>query len=959
MSNQDPLNEVGFTLTESDLNGLKNLVQGVDVSGEGEPVVGVRDLSGFASGNPDTNFIRLTAAHYGPNGSINPLFANVDARLISNILGAQETDLAKNAAGSNIFFMAFGQYFDHGLDFLLKGGSGKITIDGADIPHGQPGTPNFADLTRGTQTIGPSGEILHTNKTSVFVDQNQAYGSHKLVGEFLRESDGNGGFGSHLFQGAPDPSAPGFYLLPTLRELIQHHVEAGTVFSNGQTLLQAYPGLLVNGGVDAAIAAQLASNFMGSGQNLLIDANRSVSVLDHYIAGDGRTNENISLTAMHTVWARNHNFHVENLQAAGFEGTDAELFEAAKMLNEAEYQRVVFTEFADHLIGGIRGNGDHGFKEHNPDADPRISHEFAAAVYRVGHSLVADTLTVLDANGAPTQVSLVNAFLNPSMYKTSGVGNILGGIAGQQAEEVDFNLVNAVRNDLVGTRADLFAFNVARGWDVGLGTLNQVRAGLQASTDSYVTEAVGYAGDLSPYASWDDFQNRNDHLSDEVIEQFKAAYPDLELVPADIAAFVAANPDITLVNGNTVKGIDRVDLWVGGLAEKHINGGQVGQTFWVVLHEQFDRLQEADKFYYIDRFDNFDLYDSEFEGSSLAAIVARNTGLANLGEDIFSAAPAETDDDTGGDDGGAGGGDDNDGEDDDDGATPPGPITSPHVVFAGTGGNDTGFGGAGNDTMSGGDGNDTLFSYGGDDSVVGGDGNDELFTDAGKDVVSGGDGADRIFAGDGDDIILAGAGNDTVDAGAGNDKIWGDAGRDVINGGLGNDVIFASAGDGNDAIHGDQGIDTVNFEAISSGLTIDLANLKATSVESGEDTLSGIENVIGGAGNDTIIANSAVNVLNGGGGNDTFVFNTAAAANGDKIEGFQAGDKIDLSGIFKAAGGTGTPATLHTGDFTAAGQLKVSIVDGNSLIEGNIDADQDADFSITVIGQIINKNDII
>ena len=111
------------------------------------------------------------------------------------------------------------------------------------------------------------------------------------------------------------------------------------------------------------------------------------------------------------------------------------------------------------------------------------------------------------------------------------------------------------------------------------------------------------------------------------------AYPDLVLdTPEEIAAFVAANPDITLVNGNTVKGIDRVDLWVGGLAETHINGGVVGQTFWVVLHEQFDRLQEGDRLYYTDRFDNFDFYENIVDGQEFSDIIARNTGLTNLPE---------------------------------------------------------------------------------------------------------------------------------------------------------------------------------------------------------------------------------------------------------------------------------------------------------------------------------------
>ena len=42
------------------------------------------------------------------------------------------------------------------------------------------------------------------------------------------------------------------------------------------------------------------------------------------------------------------------------------------MINEAEYQRVVYTEFADELLGGMRGDGDHGFNEYHPDVDARV-----------------------------------------------------------------------------------------------------------------------------------------------------------------------------------------------------------------------------------------------------------------------------------------------------------------------------------------------------------------------------------------------------------------------------------------------------------------------------------------------------------------------------------------------------------------------------------------------------------
>ena len=182
-------------------------------------------------------------------------------------------------------------------------------------------------------------------------------------------------------------------------------------------------------------------------------------------------------------------------------------------------------------------------------------------------------------------------------YEQLGINGILGGALTQAAEEVDVNIVDAVRNDLVRISADVFAFDVAREWDVGIGSMNQIRADLMASTDPYVHEAVGFAGDLTPYSSWEDFQTRN-NLSNAVIDQFKQAYPDLVLAAADIAAFQAINPGIELVgpNHDTVRGIDRVDLFVGGLAETHINGGVVGQTFWVILHEQLDRLQEGDRF---------------------------------------------------------------------------------------------------------------------------------------------------------------------------------------------------------------------------------------------------------------------------------------------------------------------------------------------------------------------------
>ena len=675
---------MAFTLTAQDVAWLTALIRGEPVA-EGLP--GYRSLSGFGNnlqnptfGAADNPFVRITDARYGAfnpsigtnglgNYDINPIFKGLDPRAISNVIGQQEANLPKAAGGANLLFSAFGQYVDHGLDFLAKGKSGTVLI-GAPGVTPAPGSNNPADLTRGT-VVGFDENLLpqHLNKTANFVEQSQAYGSNDLVGIFLREADGTGGITANLAVGRRDPSSPDFSLLPSLRELILQHWENNTLFSSGnfsQTFQQVYPTLVQNGVIDAAVAKELYSDFMNTGQPLLIDLNPFISPLDHIVAGDGRVNENVTLTAIHTVWARNHNFHVENLSEAGFTGTPEELFQAAKLINEAEYQRVVFTEFTDVLLGGMRGSGSHGWDGYDPNVNPAISHEFAAAAYRFGHSIVTQTIQVANADGQITDIALFDAFLNPTNdgqfqfngqpvspqvlaqfgyvpqpgYEQIGVGSILKGISQQAAEEADVNVVDALRNDLVRVSADLFSFNVARGRDVGLGTLNQVRQSLVNSDSPYIKEAISWAGNLSPYTSWEDFQARN-NLSDGLIAQFKVAYPDLVLDPADIAAFTAANPDIELVNGNTVKGIDRVDLWVGGLAEAHINGGMVGQSFWVILHEQFDRLQEADRFYYLDRVENFDFYnliDGGVEGG-FGAIIARNTGMDWNGGNVFLADP--------------------------------------------------------------------------------------------------------------------------------------------------------------------------------------------------------------------------------------------------------------------------------------------------------------------------------
>jgi Ca2+-binding RTX toxin-like protein len=107
-------------------------------------------------------------------------------------------------------------------------------------------------------------------------------------------------------------------------------------------------------------------------------------------------------------------------------------------------------------------------------------------------------------------------------------------------------------------------------------------------------------------------------------------------------------------------------------------------------------------------------------------------------------------------------------------------------------------------------------------------------------------------------ITVNGAGtanDDTIDALGGNDRIFA---------GEGNDRLISGAG--NDHYDGGNGFDTIDFSAVNRGVTVDLEKGRASG--DGNDTLTGIEGVVGSAYDDRITGNAADNVIYDGAGRD-------------------------------------------------------------------------------------------
>ncbi|MEO9337692.1 peroxidase family protein [Mesorhizobium sp. SB112] len=941
----------------------------------------------------------------------------------------------------NGWMTIFGQFFDHGLDLVAKGGNGTVYVPlQPDDPLYVEGShTNFMALTRVTVNAGPDGRLGTAddianpkNLTTPWVDQNQTYGSTASKQIFMREfTDGPDGkpiATGHLLEGSTGGAGGTTGGLATWADikaqardvlginLTDAHVGnipllASDPYGNYIPGANGYPQLVVglgadgqlgtaddvllegdptaNGGLGVNIPAtailtghafldDIAHNAVpvSIGGVLQADSDDAVGysggvdtrgnntaydneMLDaHYIAGDGRVNENIALTAVHHIFHSEHNRVVEHtkdvvlgsndlaflnewllVDVAAVPTTQAEiaalvwdgerLFQAGRFTTEMEYQHLVFEEFGRMMQPDI----DAFVFEPSVDINPNIAAEFAHVVYRFGHSMLREDIAriSLDANGNPVQddVGLIDGFLNPVEFASAGdadaaAGAIIRGMSRQVGNEIDEFVTGALRNNLLGLPLDLATINLARGRDVGTPSLNAAREKFyDATLDTQ----------LKPYESWADYAlNLKNPAS---IINFIAAYGTHALITAETTlegkraaamSIVFGTSEIVYGDPNTAadnrlinppadrfdflnstggwatqeSGLNTVDFWIGGLAEKKMAfGGMLGSTFSFVFEMTMENLQDADRFYYLSRTQGLNLLN-ELENNTFAELAMRNTDLGNPGStalpgNLFSAfeTPTLEMDPT------KQIGTDPVHED------PTLQAFSRLVERRDAAGNLI----APNDTT-------TVAAYIRVNSL-------EHFT------IGGTEGNDRIISGGGDDAIWGRGGDDTIEAGYGVDKVFGGAGDDIItNSGTDiGEVDFLHGNEGNDVIHGGSGL------ALIFG---NEGNDFLVTGPDGKEVFGGTGNdfILGGEGGDNLLGNEGDDWIEGGlrfdvitGENSELMFNSRIighdvlnGGSGDTDYDGESGDDIMFQGVSiqRSNGMAGFDWGIHKGDDVAA-----------------------------------------
>jgi Ca2+-binding RTX toxin-like protein len=236
--------------------------------------------------------------------------------------------------------------------------------------------------------------------------------------------------------------------------------------------------------------------------------------------------------------------------------------------------------------------------------------------------------------------------------------------------------------------------------------------------------------------------------------------------------------------------------------------------------------------------------------------------------------------------------------------------------------------------LQGGAGNDTLNGGGGADTLIGGDGNDFYYVDHAGDVIS----ETNAAAAGGTDLVHTTLASYTLGAYVENGRILAAGAANLTGNALGN-LLYA--GTGNNVLDGGAGSDTVTWAYGVTGVTGVTASLASgTASGSGNDTLIGIEHLIGSPNADRLTGDGNANRLSGDLGNDTLYGGGGADTliGGDGNDSYyidQAGDVV-IETNAAAAGGTDlvhtTLASYTLGTHVENGRILAA---GDANLTGN------------------------
>jgi hypothetical protein len=244
--------------------------------------------------------------------------------------------------------------------------------------------------------------------------------------------------------------------------------------------------------------------------------------------GDPRTEDNVILTSIQTIFLREHNRIARELQRQHPSWSSDDLYQTARKIVIAVYNNIIYNEYLPALLGpsliklyGLDPQRKGYFYGYNENIYPQVINEFATAAFRYGHTQVAHTSHAASRTYKLSDPVPITQYLFNNEYYRDSMDNIIRGTlvdrsygANPQVNEYfqDWLFNGVFRTD--SKRWSLPALNIQRGRDHGLPGYNLYR------------EKCG----LNRAYKFEDFAN----IPTNVIEKFKLLYSS----PDDVDLFV-------------------------------------------------------------------------------------------------------------------------------------------------------------------------------------------------------------------------------------------------------------------------------------------------------------------------------------------------------------------------------------------------------------------------------------
>jgi len=274
-----------------------------------------------------------------------------------------------------------------------------------------------------------------------------------------------------------------------------------------------------------------------------------------------------------------------------------------------------------------------------------------------------------DGEDVEMAVPLNVAFFNPNLVPALGLGPLLQGIGLEAEYQNDEQIDNQLRSVLFQVPSsdnpecldgpglpecfqgvvDLGALDIERGRDHGMPTYNALRRAYGLAPKTSFRAITGEASEAFPSSPE---LTRGREIDDpESLDFMQLRGRNGEIIAPDSpeaeAAVIRATRRTTLAARlKAIYGsVDKVDAFVGMVAERHLRGAEFGELQLAIWKRQFEALRDGDRFFYgndpglslIRRTFNIDFRHS------LAQVIAANTDieLSDLNSNVFLLAEEE------------------------------------------------------------------------------------------------------------------------------------------------------------------------------------------------------------------------------------------------------------------------------------------------------------------------------